>query len=83
MPQMWLLCPCVLFQQGEITAFHHAARQGDLELIREFIEVQYFSVDKEDKVKCYVLKNFVRHHYLYSYLFVRVLYTVYLVIFLW
>jgi len=44
-----------LLLKGEITAFHHAASQGDLELIREFIEEKYFPVDMEDKVQCYTL----------------------------
>ena len=53
--RLWLLYPWLLLLKGEVIAFHHAARQGDIELIREFIEVQYFPVDKEDKVQCNTL----------------------------
>jgi len=50
-PYLKLHLPCLLFQKDEITAFLNAASQGDLEVIREFIEVRDFPVDKEDEVQ--------------------------------
>ena len=39
-----------IIPKGELSSFHHAANQGDLELIGEFIEVQELSVDEADEV---------------------------------